>query len=86
MNYITKQRKYLRKEVKGYDYGGLIMKVVVNEETCTGCEICSEKLPEIFAIKKGIAVVLNPNPEASYKDALLEVIEECPSGSITLEE
>ncbi len=62
------------------------MKVIVDADTCTGCEVCTDKAPEIFVLKNGIAMVINKNPDDSYRRLIEESIEECPSNSISIEE
>lgn len=62
------------------------MKIYVDKDTCTGCEVCVEKAPDIFTMKNGIAIVINKNPDNSYKNIIMEAIDECPSDSITLED
>ncbi|MFP3254690.1 MAG: ferredoxin [Hydrogenobaculum sp.] len=62
------------------------MKVIVDADTCTGCEVCTDKVPEVFKLKNGIAIVINKNPDESYRELIEESMEECPSNSISIEE
>ncbi|GBC87966.1 Ferredoxin-2 [bacterium HR13] len=62
------------------------MKVFVDKDTCTGCEVCTELAPDIFIIKKGIAVVLNSSPDETYMEVVLKAVEACPSSSIVVGE
>ncbi len=57
----------------------------VDIDTCTACELCYDRLPEVFVDRgDGIPLVIIRVPiENAYED-ILQVAEDCPSGSIIL--
>ena len=61
------------------------MKVYVDPETCTGCELCVGMCPEVFEIQGMVSVAkVNPVPvelEASAREAA----ESCPVEAIKIE-
>ncbi len=73
------------------------LKVRVDQDTCTACELCYDRIPEVFQdIGDGIADVVKVDiddgderwmfvPE-NLGDDVNEVADECPSGSIIVEE
>jgi ferredoxin len=71
--------------------------VMVEQDTCTACELCYDRIPEVFKdIGDGIADVVKydiENDEGKWMivpedlaDEVDEVADECPSGSIIVEE
>jgi len=73
-------------------------KVMVDEETCTACELCYDRVPEVFKDRgDGIATVVNCDIKdedgncwmkvpQELEEEVQEVADECPSGSIIVEE
>ncbi len=62
------------------------MKVKVDEETCIGCEVCSETCPEVFEMNDDKAhVKVDEVPEAVAKTCR-EAAENCPVEAIEIEE
>ena len=54
-------------------------------DTCTACELCYDRLPEIFVNRgDGIPLVMIKVPIEQVYDKLLQTAEDCPSGSIIL--
>ncbi len=66
-------------------YNGRSISIRIDIETCTACELCYDRLPEVFVDRgDGIPLVMIKVPiERVYED-LLQVAEDCPSGSIIL--
>ncbi len=73
------------------------MKVRVDKDTCTACELCYDRIPEVFKdVGDGIADVVQVDMEDgdekwmnipdNLSDEVQEVADECPSGSIIIEE
>lgn len=62
---------------------GLSIKIDI--DTCTACQLCYERLPEIFTDRgDGIPLVyIRFSTEDMYEE-LLQVAEDCPSNSIIL--
>jgi len=60
------------------------MKPVVDQDTCTGCALCTEICPEVFEMgDDGIAKVINPNPGDDLEDKIKEAEESCPVSAIS---
>ncbi len=62
--------------------------IKVDEDLCTCCELCYERLPDIFSDRgDGIALVRNYNQKVIEErlEEIKEVAEECPADSITIE-
>ncbi len=73
------------------------LKVRVDQDTCTACELCYDRIPEVFKnAGDGIADVVEVHIEdgderwmnvpENLEGDVQEVAEECPSGSIIVEE
>ena len=54
--------------------------IYVDEEECTGCELCVDTLPEVFEMKDDISKVINSS--GASEDKIQEVIDDCPSECI----
>jgi ferredoxin len=62
------------------------MKVMVDEETCIGCGLCSETCPEVFEMADDKAIVkVDKVPENAIKTCR-EAAENCPVEAIQIEE
>ena len=62
------------------------MKVVVDEELCTGCGLCVDTCPEVFEMGDETArVIADPVPEEA-QSSVKQAAEECPVEAITVEE
>ena len=73
------------------------LKVRVDQDTCTACELCYDRIPEVFKnAGDGIADVVRydiqddegnwMNVPEDLEEEVKEVADECPSGSIIVEE
>ncbi|MEJ7620119.1 MAG: ferredoxin [Aquificaceae bacterium] len=57
----------------------------VDIDTCTACELCYDRLPEVFVDRgDGIPLVIIRVPIENVYEDILQVAEDCPSGSIIL--
>ncbi|MDW8433720.1 MAG: ferredoxin [Aquificaceae bacterium] len=67
-----------------YNYRGNL-KINIDIDTCTACQLCYDRLPYVFADRgDGIPfVVLKVDLNQIYEE-LVQVAEDCPSGSILL--
>ncbi len=62
------------------------MKVSVDKELCSGCELCSGSCPDIFEMKDDVAEVkVDIVPEGAEED-VRQAAEDCPVEAIKLEE
>jgi len=62
------------------------MKATVDKELCTGCGVCADTCPEVFALDDDTArVIVNEVPEGA-KESCKEAAESCPVDAISIEE
>lgn len=63
------------------------MKAKIDENLCIACGICESDLPEVFVVgDAGYAEVIMDPVEEQYHDALKQVVEDCPTTAISIEE
>jgi len=62
------------------------MKVVIDEDLCTACELCVDSCPELFEMGEDVAVVKVDEVPADEEDCAREAAESCPAEAITVEE
>lgn len=55
--------------------------VYVDENECTGCELCVDTLPEVFEMTDE-DVSRASNPDGASEDKIQEVIDNCPAECI----
>ena len=79
-----KRKNFFPEKIR--EEGGANMKAVVDQDMCTGCELCIETCPEVFEMQNDTAVakvdVVPPEAEETCREAA----EECPVEAITIEE
>ena len=63
------------------------MKVSVDANECTGCGLCCDDVPDVFAMDddEDVAKVLQPEVPAALEDAVKQAAEDCPSEAIKVE-
>jgi len=63
------------------------MKVIIDEELCTGCGLCEETCPDIFKLndEKDVAEVIKADYDDYGEECIQEAVESCPSEAITTE-
>ena len=62
------------------------MIAVVDENVCTGCELCMDTCPGVFEVTDDVtAVIADPVPE-EFEEACREAADECPVEAISIEE
>ncbi len=61
------------------------MKVKVDPELCTGCELCVETCPEVFEMEDDVAVVKVDEVPADEEDCTQEAADDCPAEAIIIE-
>ncbi|MFN7065181.1 MAG: ferredoxin [Aquificaceae bacterium] len=65
---------------------GRSISIKVDIDTCTACQLCYDRLPEVFVDRgDGIPLVIFKVPLEAVHNELLQVVEDCPSGSIIVE-
>lgn len=63
------------------------MKVVVDYDVCTSNAVCMGILPSVFEVRDdGFLYLLNEHPDESLRSQLLEAVNSCPTGAISIEE
>jgi ferredoxin len=62
------------------------MKATVDNDTCTGCELCVDTCPDVFEMKDGLAVVKADPVPACAADACKDAATNCPVEAIKLAE
>jgi ferredoxin len=62
------------------------VKAIVDETLCSGCGVCEEVAPDVFAMNDAglVDVKVNPIPE-DLQPSAQEAADGCPSGAIVLE-
>jgi ferredoxin len=58
------------------------MKVRIDEDLCTGCELCAASVPEVFEMGDDVATVISPDVPPELEDAVKEAAEDCPVEAI----
>lgn len=62
------------------------MKAIVDQDTCTGCGLCPETCPEVFALDdQGIAYAKVEQVPSDAEESAQEAAEGCPVEAITIE-
>ncbi|MFN3471759.1 MAG: ferredoxin [Aquificaceae bacterium] len=61
------------------------LKVEIDIDTCTACQLCYDRLPQVFTDRgDGIPLVIFKVPIEDILEELLQVAEDCPSNSILI--
>lgn len=61
------------------------MKVRIDPELCTGCELCIDTCPAVFEVKDGLAVAkVNPVPPEKEENCRT-ASSDCPSEAIVID-
>lgn len=62
------------------------MKASVDQETCTGCELCTQVCPEVFSMADGKAVAQTQDVPAEAENNAKDAADQCPVAAIKIEE
>lgn len=61
------------------------MKVTIDAELCTGCELCVSTSPDLFAMKEDKAVLVSAEIDPSKENECKETAQICPVEAIKVE-
>ncbi len=61
------------------------MKVSIDADLCTGCELCTDSLPEIFEMKDDLAIVIQTDVPDDKEAEVQEATDDCPAEAIIVE-
>ncbi len=61
------------------------MKAFVDEDLCTGCELCTQTCPDVFEMDDDVAKVTGDEIPADAEDCARQAAEECPVEAIRVE-
>ena len=61
------------------------MKAIVDEDLCTGCELCTQTCPDVFEMEDDVAKVKGDEIPADAVDCAKQAAEECPVEAIKVE-
>ncbi|MBD3378783.1 ferredoxin [candidate division KSB1 bacterium] len=62
------------------------MKVKIDEDLCTACELCTDTAPEIFEMGDDVAKVIVDVVPEDQEELARECAESCPAECIFIEE
>lgn len=62
------------------------MKAIVDEDTCTGCGLCTDTCPEVFELEGDKARVKVQTVPAEAEITCREAAEACPVEAISIKE
>ncbi len=62
------------------------MRAIVDQDLCTGCEMCVDTCPDVFEITDDIATAKVDEIPPDAIDCAQQAAEECPVEAITIEE
>jgi ferredoxin len=61
------------------------MKATVDEDLCTGCELCTQTCPDVFEMADDIAKTKADVVPSEAEECAKQAAEECPVEAITIE-
>lgn len=62
------------------------MRVKVDQDLCTGCELCVDSCPEVFEIHEDLSRAKVKVVPEDQEDCVREAAEDCPVEAIIIEE
>lgn len=61
------------------------MKITVDADTCTGCELCTDAVPDVFVMDGSVAKTKVDVVPAGSEDAVTDAAGNCPVEAIKIE-
>ncbi len=61
------------------------MKVSIENELCTGCELCVSTCPDIFEMSGDVAVVKTEIVPPGAEESVQQAADDCPTTAIKIE-
>jgi ferredoxin len=61
------------------------MKAIVDEDLCTGCELCTQTCPDVFEMDDDVAKVIVDEIPEDAEDCAKQAAEECPVEAIKVD-
>ncbi len=62
------------------------MKVRIDQDACTGCEVCPDLVPDVFEMDGDVARVKTEDVPQNLEGAVQDAADECPAECIIVEE
>ncbi|MBN1542060.1 ferredoxin [candidate division KSB1 bacterium] len=62
------------------------MKVKIDPDLCTACELCVEAVPDVFEMSDDVAVVKVSTVPSDLEDDVRDAADSCPAEAIIVEE
>jgi ferredoxin len=62
------------------------MKVTIDADTCTGCELCCDTVPDVFAMDGNVAKPKVEVVPAELEEAVRDAASNCPVEAIKISE
>jgi len=61
------------------------MKVKIDKDACTACELCVDTCPDVFEMGDDVAVVKIAVIPGNLEDCTKDAVESCPTEAIIVE-
>ncbi len=61
------------------------MTATVDQDTCTGCELCSQTCPEVFRMEGDVAFAYTDPVPKELEELAKQAADECPVAAISID-
>jgi len=61
------------------------MRVKIDEDACTACELCVDTCPDVFEMGSDVAQVTVDEVPSESEEAVQQAADECPAEAIIVE-
>ncbi|MDH5186484.1 MAG: ferredoxin [candidate division WOR-3 bacterium] len=61
------------------------MKVSIDNDLCSGCELCVSTCPEVFEMQGDIATVKADAVPEEHEESVQQAADDCPTSAIIIE-